>query len=333
MTQKRMTGVMSALGSVLAVGEGTEVVVITDNESLGAGRRFFDSARALGADARLYVLPAERPLKEIPRELLGLISGYGKDNQNLVFINAFSGIAGETPIRVALVAQEKSTGARVGHAPGIEERMMTGGAMDIDYRALAAAARKLIARFEGARSVDIKSPSGTDITLDIEGRGFVSDVEIPNATMGNLPAGEVWCAPVEDGASGVIVCDRSIGDLGAVVKPLKLTVKAGRLTGISGGTPALIRELKPLLDVDESARVMGELGIGLNPGAKVTGNLLEDEKAGETAHIAFGYNRDMPGGRNSSKTHRDFLFLRPTIEITFQDGQKVQVIKDGKLII
>ena len=80
------------------------------------------------------------------------------------------------------------------------------------------------------------------------------------------------------------------------------------------------------------ASVVGELGIGLNPRARLTGNLLEDEKAGKTAHIAFGHNTDMPNGVNDSKTHRDFLFYNPTFEVEYLDGSKKTIIKDGEIV-
>ena len=80
------------------------------------------------------------------------------------------------------------------------------------------------------------------------------------------------------------------------------------------------------------AGIIGELGIGLNPGARLTGNLLEDEKAGKTAHIAFGNNTEMPNGKNKSKTHRDFLFYNPTFEVEYTDGTKKILIKDGEIV-
>jgi aminopeptidase len=73
------------------------------------------------------------------------------------------------------------------------------------------------------------------------------------------------------------------------------------------------------------------LGIGLNPGARLSGQLLEDEKAIRTAHIAFGNNDDMPGGRNRSCTHRDFLFHRPTMVVTVADGSLQTLLRDGEI--
>ena len=42
----------------------------------------------------------------------------------------------------------------------------------------------------------------------------------------------------------------------------------------------------------KNARNIGELGIGLNPKASVSGNMLEDEKAFRTCHFAVGHNYD-----------------------------------------
>ncbi len=334
MSQHRtQTGAMNALRNILGVRKGTRVIVITDNETLNIAKIFITGAESLGANTILYSLPLGRPLKEVPAGLLELIEQQQKDKKDttdLVFLNTFLGIGDETPMRLSLLKRETDTGARVGHAPGIDERMMNEGPMNVDYKALAVSARALIERFKNATRVRITSSLGTDIVLNIENRAFMTDVEVMKGSMGNLPAGEIWCAPVEDSADGVIMADGSVGDLGQIEKPIKLTVAAGKLTELSGGTKTFMKKLMPLLDVDEGARIIGELGIGLNPGARITGNLLEDEKAGETAHIAFGFNLDMPGGKNGSKTHRDFLFLQPTIEVTFKNGKEAILMKDGR---
>jgi hypothetical protein len=329
---KMKDGALNALDAILDVKKGKSVLVVTDAPKMPIGLAFEAAAKELGAETFLYQLPSRRPMKAVPDDLLELVQSYKPFARDTVFINAFSGIAEETPVRIALIRKEEEVGARVGHAPGITVDMMTEGPMNVDYRSIAKAAFRLMKRFEGARTVLLTAPAGTDITLDIEGRDFETDLEIKNGSMGNLPAGEIWCAPAENAADGVIVVDGSIGDLGAVKKPLKMTVVDGKIVDIEGVTLALLQRLEPLMDVDDQARVIGELGIGLNPGARITGNLLEDEKAGKTAHIAFGNNTDMPGGRNSSKTHRDFLFHKPTFEVTYVDGHKETIIKDGEVL-
>jgi leucyl aminopeptidase (aminopeptidase T) len=325
------TGALNALVAILEVGKGKNVLVVTDRQKIRIGKAFEAAARELGATTEMFILPSKRPMTALPPELLPKIEGFRPRAKDTVFINAFSGMAEETPLRIQLIRKEEEVGGRVGHAPGITEEMMTEGPMNVDYRAIAKQAWKLVDRFRLAETVHIKAPSGTDIVLNIGGRNFSSDVEIKNGTMGNLPAGEIWCAPVESSADGVIVADGSIGDLGAIKKPLTIEVREGKIRDVRGGTPALLKKLDKFLKVDEMATVIGELGIGLNPGARITGNLLEDEKAGGTAHIAFGNNTDMPGGKNTSRTHRDFLFHKPTLAVTYADGRKETVIRGGKV--
>ena len=94
----------------------------------------------------------------------------------------------------------------------------------------------------------------------------------------------------------------------------------------------LLKKISELTAVDEQASVIGELGIGLNPGTRITGNMLEDEKTLGTAHIAFGNNADFPGGgKNFSKIHRDYLFYRPTIVVEYLDSNKKVVLRKGEI--
>jgi leucyl aminopeptidase (aminopeptidase T) len=83
--------------------------------------------------------------------------------------------------------------------------------------------------------------------------------------------------------------------------------------------------------LDDEASVVGELAFGINPVARVTGNMLEDEKALGTVHVAFGNNIEM-GGKNGSRTHRDFHVSRPTLTVEFEDGRTREVINEGRLV-
>ncbi|MCG2826990.1 MAG: aminopeptidase, partial [Thermoplasmatales archaeon] len=320
-------GAVNALKVVLGLQSGENVLVVSDERKKEIGDAFMEGSKKLDAKTRYYVLPEkQRPLKEIPDELLKMIDG------NNIIINAFEGFPEETPFRIKLIKKEISTNARVGHAPGITDEMMSQGPMTADYEKVAENAYSLISKFSNAKSVHITTPGGTDITLDIENRGFNSDVKIKPGTFGNLPAGEIWCAPVENRANGIIVTDGSIGDVGQVKKPLRIEVKDGKIVSLQSDDPELVEKIKELTSVDSMASVVGELGIGLNPNARITGNLLEDEKAGKTAHIAFGNNEEMLGGKNTSETHRDFLFYKPTLKVTYKDGNEKIVIKDGDVI-
>jgi len=316
-----------ALRWVLKLKAGENVMVVADEARLRIGEAFRDAAEGMGALAEIYILPEnERPLSEIPDDLSGLL----KDRS--VIINTLKSIAEETPFRIKLIRAGIAIGARVGHGPGITEGMMVKGPMSVNYPEVAGVGKRLMAAFDNARQVHLTAPGGTNVTFSIAERHFETDLEITSGHMGNLPPGEIWCAPVEDSADGVIVSDGSIGDLGQVPSAVTIEVRGGKATSFSCDQSPFLEKIKELTSVDDMASVIGEFGIGINPKARITGNLLEDEKAGRTAHIAFGNNETMPGGKNKSKTHRDFLFHKPTIEVVYEDGSKRTVMKDGDVL-
>jgi leucyl aminopeptidase (aminopeptidase T) len=323
-------GAKNALKEVLSINPGDPLLIVTDKNKLDIGKAFELGGAELGANVKTYLLPEDqRPLAKVPEEIKDQLIHCTEGG---VIINAFEANSEETPFRIQLIKQELGTKSRVGHAPGITQSMMSDGPMNVDYSKVAADVDNLMKLFKGAKSVHITTPGGTDITLGIEDRDFDTDIRISEGTFGNLPAGEIWCAPIENQANGVIVCDGSIGDIGQVPSPLKLEVINGELVAIESDDIDLIEKITQLTEVDEMAGIIGELGIGLNPRARLTGNLLEDEKAGKTAHIAFGNNTEMPNGKNKSKTHRDFLFYSPTFEVEYTDGTKKILIKDGEIV-
>jgi len=313
-----------ALKEVLQVREGERLLVITDAEKKPIGEAFFEAAKLLKTDARIYFLPEEkRPLSEIPEDLLITLEGSN------VVVNLFKSNPIETPFRIKLIKKIMTIASRLGHAPGITEQMMTEGPMNVDYAAMVNTANRLMGALHNATQAHITSPSGTDLTIGIEARGFNTDVLIPHGKWGNLPAGEIWCGPEEDKANGVLICDGSVGDLGQVPSPVTIKVQNGKIQSVECADSIFASKCLELLKLDDQADVIGEFGIGVNPGAKITGNLLEDEKAFRTCHIAFGNNTDMPGGKNTSRTHRDFLVRNPDIVVKYKDGSERLLLKDG----
>ena len=43
-----------------------------------------------------------------------------------------------------------------------------------------------------------------------------------------------------------------------------------------------------------------------------------------TVHIAFGDNTDMPGGKNNSANHMDFMMGKPTVKAITEDGSVIK---------
>lgn len=209
-------------------------------------------------------------------------------------------------------------GARIATMPGITEDMFT-RAIDIDYEALSKTVKKIKEAMNAAQSVRITTPSGTDLSLLIKGRDAKpDDGTFTKGRVGNLPAGECFVAPREGSASGILVIDHS-----GVCKPkTSVLVEHGRAVDVKGDG-----EFRAALWKYKNARNIAEFGIGANPKATLSGNVLEEEKALGTAHIAFGSNFGF-GGRVKADVHWDMMLLSPTI---YLDGKKI--MDSGELIL
>ncbi|MFW9827429.1 MAG: aminopeptidase, partial [Candidatus Thorarchaeota archaeon] len=282
--QKMINSAQKAMIYVMNLNKKDNVLVITDETTKEVGEAFYSAAIDFGCVSQIYFLSEKnRPILDLPPELNEFVNKYS------VIINAFRGIGEETPFRAKWVKKITDTKSiRLGHAPSINKSMLLHGPMNIDYNKMIKNANKMMKSFNNVKSVHIKAPGGTDLILNIEDRPFSTDVQITKEPLfANLPCGEIWCGPVETEANGIIVCDGSIGDIGKVKKNLKITVKNGKITNLKCDDITLLKRVEELISIDEEARIIGEFGIGINPGAKLSGTLLEDEKALNTAHIAF----------------------------------------------
>jgi leucyl aminopeptidase (aminopeptidase T) len=318
---------LDAMIHVLDLDPADRVLVVTDPQTETCGEAFAVGAENHGCPVRRYLLPAEgRPLAAVPDEMAALLE------ETDVVINAVVGDAREVPFRIQWIhAIENARRIRMGHSPGIDEDMMTSGPMNVDYLAMREASRKLRRGLADADQVHLTTPAGTDLWLDLEGRGFVDDLKATVVAGANLPCGEVYCAPLETGAEGELVVDGCFGSHGTVPSPVLITVQGGRCVDVAGDDPTIVRIINELMDTDAGSRTIAELGIGLNPGARLTGRMLEAEKAHRTAHVAFGDNEGIAGGQSRSSMHIDYLVLRPTIEV-YRGGGAHFVMEDGHLV-
>ncbi|QYJ14408.1 Peptidase M29, aminopeptidase 2 [Rubrobacter xylanophilus DSM 9941] len=182
---------------------------------------------------------------------------------------------------------------------------------------------RLKERLERAREIRITGPD-TDLTLSVEGRTFIN-----SAGTHNMPCGEVFTGPVEDSANGHIYFGIPVAVAGREVSGVRLRFENGRVVEASAEKGE--EYLRSMLEADEGARYLGELGIGTNYHIpRPTRNILFDEKLGGTVHLALGRSYESTGGRNSSSIHWDLICdLRGGGEIR-ADGETIQ--KDGRFV-
>jgi aminopeptidase len=166
---------------------------------------------------------------------------------------------------------------------------------------------------------------GTDLRLGIEDRNF-----IPAGGTHNMPDGEFFTGPIEDSAEGEIFFHLPATYAGREVSGVRFRFQGGKVVDASAekGEGFLVE----MLDTDEGARRLGELGIGTNYGiSEGTGEILLDEKIGGTVHLAVGRSYPETGGVNESAIHWDMICdLRRGGQIEV-DGEPLQ--RDGQFVV
>lgn len=242
------------------------------------------------------------------------------------------------------------------HSPGITLDMALNGPLQCNYEQMAAESEKMLRELQDVERIHITAPGGTDIEIEIpRSVKFDTDCTIvpPNVyggpgKFGNLPVGEVWAQrdeiirvssnatgeieiqsyPVKQLANGRVVCDVTAGGYPGRInpeKPLIASFHDGILTDLHCSDSALDGIRRDILDSQSNyglTTVLEEIGIGLNEKARVTGNMLEDEKIKGTCHIAPG----------NVRCHVDMLVREPTIVGYSSDGVVKEIMRKGILV-
>jgi len=137
-------------------------------------------------------------------------------------------------------ARENATkaGARIASMPRIlEEMVYPTGSLTADYRRIRSQTLRLAEILTGTSKIRIKTRTGTDLSLSLEGRRGIADtgaLKTPGS-WGNLPAGEAYIAPLEGTAQGVVVVER--GWHPNLRATMRLLFEKEQLAGIVGGGP------------------------------------------------------------------------------------------------
>jgi leucyl aminopeptidase (aminopeptidase T) len=229
--------------------------------------------------------------------------------------------------------EANKAGARIMSLPGMTERSLIQGCIEMDFIKARPIVEKVASLFTEADEARITTDLGSNLRMKLTGK--TGTFELPMCTepgcLGNI-GGEARIAPLEDTAEGVLFVDAIvipyIGD-GLIKNPIKVVFEKGRIVDIQGEDEA--RKFRELLESFSHPNVYRtvELGMGLNPYAKMgmAFSVEDDETKYGTMHIGIGEGRGL-GSTISAPAHLDMVFLKPTLEL---DGRTI--MKDGQLVI
>ena len=309
-------GIETIVKHCLGVKKGELAIVVCDKPKRPIGTDLFDALVAAGAESLLCEMtPRSQHSEEPPEYIAELLSSAD------VFLVPTSKSMTHTRARTNAVRN----GARGATLPDVTQDMIA-RTMSADCNDIHKRTEKLSRILKGAKKIRITTRKGTDVEIVTAGRDFCLDTGVLTkpGSFSNLPAGEIYVAPVEGKSSGLVVFDASFSGLGMLSEPITIEIDKGRALKIKGDRGRLAR----MLDAPgPNGRNLAELGIGTNDKARITGYVLEDEKVMGTIHLAFGDNANF-GGKVKVDVHLDGMVTRPTVEA---DGKVI--MKDGHLIL
>jgi hypothetical protein len=232
--------------------------------------------------------------------------------------------------------------------PGVQ-KWMEETSLAADYGEVAKRCRLLKEAFLKADHAEVKFSTGHRCLFDLRHRvceaddGYLHRDKNDDIPVINLPSGETFQVPYE----GEIAGDpsRTAGELPVSEEGEQIVfrVKGNKIVEVTGTGPVAGR-YRAFFAVDPARANVAEMAFGCNDEAKVTGNVLEDEKAG--FHWAYGRS-DHLGGRvgiadfssPANLVHQDIVYAKQSpISVASADlveasGRRIPIIKDGAYVL
>ncbi len=307
--KKAEASARTALARCLQLKQEETLLVVCDPPCFDVGTVLWEVGRSMCREAvMIQISPREQNGNEPPDQVAEMFGTFD------VAVMPTSKSLTHTQARRNACAK----GTRIATLPGITMDTFE-RTMDADWEGLCRETTEIAETLTNAKTVHIVTESGTDLSFEIGSRTAKADCGVisESGAYGNLPAGEAFLAPEEGTAQGVLVIDGSFPIAGILDTPLRLKVKDGFVVEASGHPCAV--QLNEIFDTyGQNARNIAEFGVGTLPTARITGNILEDEKVKGTIHIAVGDNASMGGGVHVP-VHFDGIVRHPDVML---DGRK-----------
>ncbi|MBL6732932.1 MAG: aminopeptidase [Candidatus Poseidonia sp.] len=293
--EKMAKSALTVIDTCMDLRRGENILIVCDPTTTEIGQALHDAASLRSDRVLLIVMPKGRHHGEEPP---APVSNLMRQQQVVIAPTKYS------LTHTRAVRQAIKDGARVATMPGMTLEMFTEGGMSADFNIIKKNIGEMNSMLRRKRIVNVKSESGTNVTFEVNWREWkLDDNGVCNRPrmLTNLPAGKIFTLPREGTMNGTIVIDGS-WDSALVDEPVLLQVEKGLVVDVKGGTAAAqIRQTfgeaaKRLKSKEqENVWTVAEFGFGMNPNARLLGNVLEDEKRLGTAYFSIGDNTTLGG--------------------------------------
>ena len=294
------------------IRRGENVLIVCDPTTSEIGQSLHIATQKRTDRVLLIVMPKSRHHGEEPPSPVAALM---RQQQVVIAATKYS-LTHTKAARQAL-----KDGARIATMPGMTFELYTEGGMTADFQDVKRRISNIANVLRRRRIINVKSETGTDVTFEVNWRDWkLDDNGICNRPrmLTNLPAGKVFILPKEGTMNGTIVIDGS-WDSTLIDEPVELIVENGTVIDVKGGSlAATIRQsygevAKKLKAKDrESVWTIAEFGFGMNPSARLVGNVLEDEKRMGSCYFSIGDNSRL-GGSSHAGIHVSGVLAKPTV--------------------
>jgi leucyl aminopeptidase (aminopeptidase T) len=294
------------------IRRGENVLIVCDPTTTEIGQSLHISTQKRSDRVLLIVMPKSRHHGEEPPTPVAALM---RQQQVVIAATKYS-LTHTKAVRLAV-----KDGARIATMPGMTFKLYTEGGMTADFQDVKRRISNIGNFLRRRRIINVKSESGTDVTFEVNWRDWkLDDNGICNRPrmLTNLPAGKVFILPKEGTMNGTIVIDGS-WDSTLIDEPVELIIEDGTVIDVKGGSlAATIRQsygevAKKLKAKDrESVWTVAEFGFGMNPNARLVGNVLEDEKRMGSCYFSIGDNSGL-GGSSHAGIHVSGVLAEPTV--------------------
>lgn len=259
------------------------------------------------------------PLESLTAALLKADAWVEFNNQWLLY---------STPYEIAMKENKK---LRHMCLVGMNVDMMVRNIGRVDYPNLEKFMKLVTEKTLSAKHMRITTPAGTDVEFDNElGRKPIIELGYADTPGSHMMAGQIGWSPNFESINGTIVFDGSLVPpiVGILKEPVRLTIKKGEVVKIEGGKEAAEYE-KWLKSFNHPQMLkLAHVCYGFNPGARLTGDILEDERIWGGTEWGLGNVGAIlvPGGI-SGPSHTDGICLNSSVWL---DG--VQLMDKGQVL-
>jgi 2,5-dihydroxypyridine 5,6-dioxygenase len=185
---------------------------------------------------------------------------------------------------------------------------------------------------QNARTMQITTPAGNDLSYKMlpKDRTVLCEDGMGDTPGSHYLSGQICFFPEYASINGRLVFDGTITPPGGFAdKPVVLDVEAGVVVNISGGKKAM--EFRSWLESfkDPNMFHLAHGCYGFHPGARLTGNVIEDERVWGVTEWGLGYMSptDAPPDGINAKSHTDGICLNSSVWL---DG--VQILDKGRVV-